>query len=91
MATDGSLGDHSSGESTLDSSSSLGSSSGDSSLALSYASSEFEGADEPEGVHPFLYFSMSLLPVVIGVIKVMVTHLDFSYRLVSKQQFKCIE
>ena len=55
MATDGSLGDHSSGESTLDSSSSLGSSSGDSSLALSYASSEFEGADEPEGVHPFLY------------------------------------
>ena len=55
MATDGSLGDHSFGESTLDSSSSLGSSSGDSSLALSYASSEFEGADEPEGVHPFLY------------------------------------
>ena len=55
MATDGSLGDHSSGESTLDSSSSLGSSSGDSSLALSYASSEFEGADEPEGMHPFLY------------------------------------
>ena len=54
MATDGSLGDHSSGESTLDSSSSLGSSSGDSSLALSYASSEFEGADE-EGMHPFLY------------------------------------
>ena len=48
------IGDHRSGESTLDSSSSLGSSSGDSSLALSYASSEFEGADEPEGVHPFL-------------------------------------
>ena len=88
MATDGSLDDHSSGESTLDSSSSLGSSSGDSSLALSYASSEFEGADEPEGVHPFLYHTMSLLPVVMmmkGVIQVMVTH------LVSKQQFKCIE
>ena len=50
---DSSLCDHRSGES-LDSSSSLGSSSGDSSLALLYASSEFEGADEPEE-HPFLY------------------------------------
>ena len=71
MATDGSLGDHSSGESTLDSSSSLGSSSGDSSLALSYASSEFEGADEPEGVHPFLYEPVTSSD---DVIQVMVTH-----------------
>ena len=49
----GSLGDHNSGEITLDSSSSLGSSSGDSSL-------EFDGADE-QGVHTFLYFKKNIL------------------------------